>query len=146
MLAARPGGYEYEIEGAAVGSIIRNGARGPAYAPIVGSGPNTCVWHYDDNGRQVRDGDLILMDFGADLDHLCMDITRTWPANGTFSPEQREIYQVVLEVEKACIEAYKPGATDDDVRRHVAEVMKKKNLDPARVDGRFRPSCRPVRS
>ena len=137
MLASRPGGYEYEIEGAAVGSIIKNGARGPAYAPIVGSGPNTCVWHYDDNGRRVQDGDLILMDFGADLDHLCMDITRTWPANGRFSPEQREIYQVVLEVEKACIEAYKPGATDDEVRRHVAEVMKRTNLDPRGLTGGF---------
>lgn len=137
MLATRPGGYEYEIEGAAVGSVIRNGARGPAYAPIVGSGPNTCVWHYDENGRQVQAGDLVLMDFGADLDHLCMDITRTWPASGKFTPEQREIYRVVLEVEKACIEAYRPGATEADVKRHVADTLKKKGLDPRGLEGGF---------
>jgi Xaa-Pro aminopeptidase len=137
MLASRPGGFEYEIEGAAVGTILRSGAKGAAYAPIVGSGPNTCVWHYDDNSRQVRDGDLILMDFGADLDHLCMDITRTWPANGKFTPEQREVYQIVLEIEKACLEAYRPGATEEDVRRHVAEVMKKKGLDPRGERGGF---------
>jgi len=137
MLATRPGGFEYEIEGAAVGSIIARGAQGPGYAPIVGSGPNTCVWHYDENGRRIQAGDLVLMDFGADLDHLGMDITRTWPADGTFTPEQREIYQVVLEVEKACIEAYRPGATDEDVRRHVAEVLKKKNLDPRGLRGGF---------
>ena len=137
MLASRPGGFEYEIEGAAVGTILRSGAKGAAYAPIVGSGPNTCVWHYDDNSRQVRDGDLILMDFGADLDHLCMDITRTWPANGKFTPEQREVYQIVLEIEKACLEAYRPGATAEDVRRHVDEVMKKKGLDPRGERGGF---------
>jgi len=137
MLATRPGGFEYEIEGAAVGSIIRSGAGGPAYAPIVGSGPNTCVWHYDENGRQVQAGDLVLMDFGADLEHLCMDITRTWPASGKFSPEQREIYQVVLEVQKACIEAYRPGVTEADVKRHVAEVLKKKGLDARGLEGGF---------
>ncbi|MBN1940011.1 MAG: aminopeptidase P family protein [Candidatus Aminicenantes bacterium] len=137
MLATRPGGYEYEIEAAAIGSILAAGAQGPAYAPIVGSGPNSCVWHYDENGRQVQDGDLVLMDFGADLDHLCMDITRTWPVSGKFTPEQREVYRVVLEVQKACIEAYRPGATAEDVRRHVAEVMKKKGLDPMGLEGGF---------
>lgn len=137
MLASRPGGFEYEIEGAAVGYVLQKGAKGAAYAPIVGSGPNTCVWHYDDNSRQVVDGDLILMDFGADLDHLAMDITRTWPANGKFTPEQREVYQIVLEIEKASIEAYRPGATVEDVRRHVAEVMKKKGLDPRGERGGF---------
>ena len=137
MLASMPGGFEYEIEAAAVGTVMKSGAKGAAYAPIVGSGPNTCVLHYDENSRQVQDGDLILMDFGADLDHLCMDITRTWPANGKFTPEQKEVYQIVLEIEKACIEAYRPGATTEDVQRHVAEVMKKKGLDPRDQRGGF---------
>jgi Xaa-Pro aminopeptidase len=70
------------------------------------------------------------MDFGADLDYLCIDITRTWPASGKFTPEQREMYQVVLEVQKACIEAYRPDVTSKDVQKHVAEVMKRKGLDP----------------
>ena len=129
MLASRPGAFEYEIEAAAMHVILKGGARGAAYPPIVGSGPNSCTWHYERNSRKTEAGDLILMDFGADLDQLCMDITRTWPANGKFTKEQREVYEVVLEVEKACIEAYKPGVTSADVEKHVAEVMKQKGLD-----------------
>lgn len=129
MLATRPGVFEYEIEAAAMHVILKNGAKGPAYPPIVGSGPNTCIMHYEENGRQSEDGDLILMDFGADLDYLCMDITRTWPVSGKFSPQQKEVYQIVLEVQKACIEAYRPGVTSKEVQAHVSEVMKKKGLD-----------------
>ncbi len=129
MLATKPGVYEYQIEAAAMYVILEKGARGAAYPPIVGSGPNSCILHYEENKRQVEDGDLVLMDFGADLDYLCMDISRTWPASGTFSPEQREVYQIALEVQKACIEAYRPGMTSEDVQNYVAEVMKEKGLD-----------------
>jgi Xaa-Pro aminopeptidase len=135
MLASRPGAFEYEIEAAAMHVILKGGARGAAYPPIVGSGPNSCTWHYERNSRKTEAGDLILMDFGADLDQLCMDITRTWPANGKFTKEQREVYEVVLEVEKACIEAYKPGVTSADVEKHVAEVMKQKGLDSRGLRG-----------
>jgi len=130
MLASKPGVFEYEIEAAAMHVILKHGAKGPAYPPIVGSGPNTCILHYEENGRQSEDGDLVLMDFGADLDYLCMDITRTWPVSGKFTPEQKEIYQIVLEVQMACIAAYKPGVTSEDVQKHVSEVMKEKGLDP----------------
>jgi Xaa-Pro aminopeptidase len=135
MKATRPGIFEYGIEAAAMGVVLGNGATGAAYAPIVGSGPNSCIWHYDENSRRVEEGDIVLMDFGACLDHMTMDITRTWPASGTFSDEQRKIYRTVLEVEKACIEAYRPGATSDDVRKHVAAVMKAKGIDPMGLDG-----------
>jgi Xaa-Pro aminopeptidase len=101
----------------------------------VGSGPNSCVWHYEENARQMEEGDLVLMDFGADLDYLCMDITRTWPASGKFTPEQKEIYEIVLAVQKACIEAYKPGVTSQDVRRHVSEVLKAKGIDSRGLRG-----------
>lgn len=137
MLATRPGVFEYEIEAAAMAVVLKGGAKGAAYAPIVGSGPNSCIFHYEKNDRRVADGDVVLMDFGADLDHLAMDITRTWPASGRFSPEQREVYRIVLEVEKACLEAYKPGATPQDVREHVAAVMKAKGLDPRGQLGGF---------
>ena len=137
MLATKPGVFEYEIEAAAMHVVLRNGARGAAYAPIVGSGPNSCIWHYDRNDRRVAAGDLVLMDFGADLDHMAMDITRTWPVGGRFSPEQREVYEVVLAVEKACIEAYRPGATAKDVQDHVARVLKEKGLDPRGLRGGF---------
>jgi Xaa-Pro aminopeptidase len=137
MLAGRPGVYEYEIEAAAMSVVLKGGARGAAYAPIVGSGPNSCILHYDENSRRVGPGEVVLMDFGADLDHLAMDITRTWPAAGRFTDEQRETYRTVLEVQKACIEAYKPGATPKGVRDHVAAVMKAKGIDPRGLDGGF---------
>lgn len=137
MLAGKPGVFEYEIEAVAMSVILKKGARGPAYTPIVGSGPNSCIWHYSKNSRRVEDGDLILMDFGADLDHMTMDITRTWPASGRFTDEQKEVYRIVLEVQKACIEAYRPGATLQDVRAHVAAVMKAKGIDARGLQGGF---------
>jgi len=135
MLATRPGAYEYEVEAAAMSTILKGGARGAAYPPIVGSGPNTCIWHYNKNSRKIQAGDLVLMDFGADLDYLCMDITRTWPASGKFTKDEKEVYQIVLEVQKACIEAYRPGVTAEDVQKHVQEVMKSKKLDTRGLRG-----------
>lgn len=137
MLATRPGVFEYELEAAAVHVVLKGGARGPAYAPIVGSGPNSCIWHYEKNSRRVESGDVVLMDFGADLDHLTMDITRTWPASGRFTDEQREVYRTVLEVQKASIEAFRPGATPQDVKAHVARVLKAKGIDPRGLEGGF---------
>jgi Xaa-Pro aminopeptidase len=137
MLASGPGVYEYEIEAAAMATVLKNGATGFAYPPIVGSGPNTCILHYEKNERRVEQGDLVLMDFGGLLDYMCMDISRTWPASGKFTKEQREVYEVALEIQKACIEAYRPGATNEDVQKHVAGVMKKKGLDPRGQKGGF---------
>jgi Xaa-Pro aminopeptidase len=135
MLTTRPGVFEYEIEAAAMHAILKHGAKGAGYPPIVGSGINTCTLHYWQNSKQIEDGDLILMDFGGDLDYQMVDITRTWPANGRFTAEQREAYQVVLEVQKACIEAYRPGITAKDVQEYVAEVMKQKGMDPRGLRG-----------
>ncbi len=137
MLAGRPGAFEYEVEAAAMGVVLRGGARGAAYAPIVGSGPNTCVLHYERNDRRIEAGDLVLMDFGADLDHLAMDISRTWPASGTFTAEARELYRAVLETQKACIEAYRPGATPKDVAEHVARRLKELGIDRPGLGGGF---------
>jgi Xaa-Pro aminopeptidase len=137
MLATRTGGYEYEIEAAAMHVVLKGGATGAAYPPIVGSGPNTCILHYEKNDRRVEEGDLVLMDFGGLLDYMCMDISRTWPASGKFTKEQREVYEIVLEVQKACIGAYRPGVTSEDVQARVAEVMKKKGLDPRGEKGGF---------
>ena len=129
MLTGKPGVYEYEIEAAAMSVILRHGARRFAYPPIVGSGPNSCILHYAQNSRMVEDGDIILMDFGGELDYMCMDISRTWPANGKFTEEQREVYRIALEVQKASIEAYRPGVTSSDVRKYVADKMKKMGLN-----------------
>ncbi len=135
MKKTKPGVMEYQLEAEALYVSQKNGAVGPAYSPIVGSGPNACVYHYNHNTRELMDGDLVLMDYGAILDNQCMDITRTWPANGTFTEEQKEVYRTVLEVQKACIEAYKPGVTAKDVRAHVAKVMKEKGLDARGLRG-----------
>jgi Xaa-Pro aminopeptidase len=135
MRTAKPGVYEYELEAAAMNVILKNGANGPAYPPIVASGPNSCIAHYNKNSRRLAAGDVVLMDFGADLDHLCMDITRTWPVSGTFTPEQREYYKIVLTVQKACIAAYRPGITAKEVRKQVAKVMKRKGIDSRGLRG-----------
>ena len=128
MLKGKPGVYEYEIEAAAMSVILRHGARRFAYPPIVGSGPNSCILHYAENSRMVEDSDIILMDFGGELDYMCMDISRTWPANGKFTDEQREVYTIALEVQKASIEAYRPGLTSVDVQKYVAEKMKEMGI------------------
>ncbi|MGD8537556.1 MAG: aminopeptidase P N-terminal domain-containing protein [Candidatus Aminicenantes bacterium] len=129
MLKGKPGVYEYEIEATAMSVILKHGARRFAYPPIVGSGPNSCILHYAENSRMVEDGDIILMDFGGELDYMCMDISRTWPANGKFTEEQKEVYTIALEVQKASIEAYRPGLTAADVRKYVAKKMKQLGIN-----------------
>src|SRR4030067_839675 len=115
-----PAGCVYEIAAAAMHVILKRGPSGAASPPIVGSGPNTCILHYEKNERRVEDGELVLMDFGGLLDYMCMDISRTWPASGKFTKEQREVYEIALEIQKACIEAYHPGATNENIQKHRA--------------------------
>lgn len=118
MLATRVNGFEYEIEAEATYWMYRNGIQGNSFAPIVGSGPNVNIWHYATNGRQYKDGDLVVMDYGGALDYLGIDITRTWPVAGKFTDDQLKAYQCSLEAEKAIIAAMKVGAT----RRETAEI------------------------
>ena len=135
MRQTRPGAFEYTLEGAAVGWVLAHGARGLAFQSIVAAGLNACTWHYERNDKVLAAGELVLMDFGADLDHLCMDISRTWPVSGTFSPEQREIYSAVLEVQKATIAACRPGADAASIRRAVAAKLAEKKTDPRGLQG-----------
>lgn len=116
ILATRPNGFEYEIEAEATYWMYRNGVQGNAFAPIVGSGPNVNVWHYAANGRQYKDGDLVVMDYGGALDYLGVDITRTWPVSGAFDVHQLKAYQCALEAQKAIIAAMKVGATRRETR------------------------------
>jgi Xaa-Pro aminopeptidase len=109
--ATEPGVYEYQIEGAAQGAFISGGAFYPGYTAIVGSGSNSLILHYQLNCRRAEDGEFILMDFGPDYKYYCADISRTWPVNGKFSPEQRKAYLDCLEIQKKIIETVKPGAT-----------------------------------
>jgi Xaa-Pro aminopeptidase len=124
MKAAHPGCHEYEVAAAIMQVFTSRGADGWAYPPVVGSGPNTTILHYDRYSRTMQDGDLLLTDAGASYAYLAGDITRTYPVNGTFSRLQRDIYQVVLAAEEAGTRAAKPGARFTDINESVVEVIK----------------------
>lgn len=104
-----PGMMEFQLEAEFLHEFGRHGSRFPAYSSIVGGGANACVLHYIDNNCELKDGDLVLIDAGAEFQHYAADITRTFPVNGKFSPEQRALYDVVLKAQLAAIKAVKPG-------------------------------------
>jgi Xaa-Pro aminopeptidase len=109
MRAARPGLHEYVLEAELLYAFRRKGAQFPAYTPIVASGPNACVLHYNVNDRLMQDGELVLIDAGCELDGYASDITRTFPVNGRFSPFQRTLYELVLAAQEAAFAAIAPG-------------------------------------
>ena len=106
----RPGLWEYQVAAKMVEVHAMGGSEAEAYAPIVGAGPNSTVLHYDKLGRKIQDGDIVVMDVGAQYSGYAADITRTVPANGKFTPRQREIYDIVLGAQNAALAALKPGA------------------------------------
>jgi Xaa-Pro aminopeptidase len=111
MKMMRPGLYEYQVAAKMVEIHGDAGCETEAYAPIVGTGINSTVLHYNKLDRKIEDGDIVLMDVGGQYSGYASDITRTIPANGTFSPRQREIYEIVLGAQNAAIAALKPGMT-----------------------------------
>jgi Xaa-Pro aminopeptidase len=110
------GRFEYELEAVASHHMFSNGAEHAAYPAIVGSGPNVNIWHYNSNGKELRDGELIVMDYGASFAYQTMDITRTWPVSGKFTELQERAYRATLEAQKAIIAAMVPGATRQETR------------------------------
>jgi Xaa-Pro aminopeptidase len=123
MAAARPGGYEFELEAVLRGAFLRQGSPRVAYEPIVGSGPNATVLHHVKNDRQLRDGDLVLIDAGCEYGYYAADVTRTFPANGSFSAPQRELYQVVLQAQQIAIAACVAGATLDGIHEATLRAL-----------------------
>ncbi len=125
MRAGRPGVFEYEIEAAFEGEVRRQGADRLGYPSIVGSGPNSTTLHYDANRRRAQDGELVVIDAGAEYGQYTADITRTWPVNGKFTSRQKAIYNLVLESQQAAFDAVRPGvrmATLDSISRaHMRE-------------------------
>ncbi|HEY9889301.1 MAG TPA: aminopeptidase P N-terminal domain-containing protein, partial [Candidatus Obscuribacterales bacterium] len=105
---AQPGRYEYEIQ-AEMEHLFKLAGGGPAYPSIVASGENACILHYVENNRQMQAGDLLLIDAGACVDYYNADITRTFPVGGKFTPEQRILYELVLEAQLQAIAAVQPG-------------------------------------
>jgi len=125
MKGTRPGMFEYELEAAARYVYTKRGARGDAFRPIVASGPNTMILHYSANNRQMMDGEVVYMDYGADYGYYTSDITRTWPVSGRFTPEQEKMYRCILEARDAIIAAMKPGVTISHLKDVAGEVYKK---------------------
>lgn len=123
MKAAQPGMNEYEIEAIIEYVFRKNGAKGPAFPSIVGSGPNTSILHYENNNRQTKERDLVVMDIGAEYEQYAADVTRTIPMNGKFSKEQKEIYEIVLKAQEEGFKLVKPGTMIDDIHNRAAEVI-----------------------
>ena len=109
MKECSPGQYEFEVESVIEGIFRLYGAAMPGFPSIVGSGPNSTILHYEPNNRKMENGDLLLMDRGAEYGYYTADITRTIPVNGSFNARQRTIYQLVLDAQLAAIEQMKPG-------------------------------------
>ena len=103
------GTYEYQVAATLVSGFLENGCQGAAYSPIIGSGPNSAVLHYDANNRRMDRGELVVMDAAAQCDDYASDITRTVPVGGKFSAREREIYDIVLGAQKAALAKVKPG-------------------------------------
>jgi Xaa-Pro aminopeptidase len=123
MRSTRPGIGEWELDSLMSWMQIREGATGKAYNAIVGSGVRACILHYHGNNVVMEDGEVVLIDFGPEVDHYVTDITRAWPVGGTFSKRQREVYEAVLAAQKAGIEAAKPGQTMRGITQICNEVM-----------------------
>ncbi len=133
------GRYEYELEAVASHHMFANGAEHAAYPAIVGSGPNVNIWHYNSNGKELANGELIVMDYGASFAYQTMDITRTWPVSGEFDELQERAYRATLEAQKAIIAAMKPGATRQQTRDINREIFDKWGFEdqPAYGAGHF---------
>ncbi len=109
MQSCRPGKKEYEIQAELEYEFRRGGSQHPAYPPIVAGGANACILHYIENNAELRDGDLLLIDAGAEIDCYAADVTRTFPINGRFTDDQRVLYEIVLRAQLAAIEQCQPG-------------------------------------
>lgn len=129
MRATHPGKKEFEIEAELIHEFRRHGAQAPAYMPIVAGGANACVLHYVENSATLKDGDLLLIDAGCELDGYASDITRTFPVNGRFRGPQKDVYQMVLAAQAAAIAAVKPGNAWDQPHDVALKVLAQGMID-----------------
>lgn len=121
----KPGVWEYEIEAEIWHEFMKNRSRGPAYDSIIASGADTCVLHYIKNDKQCRDGDLVLMDFGAEYANYTSDLTRTIPVNGRFTDRQKQVYNAVLSVHNQAVDMLRPKNTLKEYQKSVVKIMEK---------------------
>lgn len=123
MGAIKPGAYEFEIDAVVGYTFRRNGSPRAGYASIVGSGANATVLHYTTNNKRIEEGDLVLIDAGAEFGYYTGDVTRTLPANGRFSKEQAELYELVLEAQLQAIASVRPGETFVEPHERAVRVL-----------------------
>lgn len=135
MKLCEPGMFEYELEAECLHEFQRNGATW-AYSSIVGSGANSCILHYVENNQKMKDGELVLIDAGAEFQGYDADITRTFPVNGKFSVPQREVYEVVLAAQKAAIKKVVPGNHWNDPHNAAVKVMTKGMVEIGLLKGK----------
>lgn len=124
MRSTKPGVYEYQLDAAARYVFLLQGARGDAYASIIGGGTNAYYGHYFHKTDVLKDGDLVLMDYAPDYRYYTSDVTRIWPVNGKFSAEQKELYNFIVAYRDALFKYIKPGVTSNDVLDGAAADMK----------------------
>jgi Xaa-Pro aminopeptidase len=130
----KPGVWEYEIEAELAHEFLRNRSRGFAYTPIVASGSNACVLHYIENNKQCKDGDVILLDVGAEYANYSSDLTRCVPVNGRFSSRQKEVYNAVLHVKKEAEKLLVPGTMMSEYHTQVGQLMEEQLLKLKLID------------
>jgi Xaa-Pro aminopeptidase len=135
MKRIKPGMYEYEIQAVLEYVFRSNGSLRNGYPSIVGSGPNACILHYVNNTRQMVDGDLLLVDAGAEYGYYTGDITRTYPVNGKFSPEQKAVYEVVLNAQEKAIAAAGPGIPYSKVHDTAVQALTEGLIDLGLLTG-----------
>jgi len=135
MRFAAPGKFEYEVEAEFLHEFRRHGSQSPAYTTIVAGGANACVLHYIDNNRALKDGDLLLIDAGCELDGYASDITRTFPVNGRFTGPQADVYDLVLDAQTAAIAAIRPGANFLDPHNAAVRILAQGMIDLKLLEG-----------
>ena len=134
MRLSRPGLREYQLEAELLHEFRNNGSQYPAYGSIVATGANACVLHYRAGDAELKDGDLVLIDAGCELDSYASDITRTFPANGKFSGPQKELYEIVLAAQDAAIADTRPGKRFMDGHDAAVRVLAQGMLDTGLLD------------
>lgn len=130
----KPGVGEWELEAEYLHEFVRSKSRGFAYSPIIGSGKNACALHYLDNDDICEDGEMVLMDVGAEYGNWNADMTRTVPVNGKFTPRQKDVYEAVLRVMWGANEILRPGLTPSEYQKQVLEIMEKELIDLGLID------------
>ena len=138
MKACKPGMMEYQIEAEFLHEFLSRGARSPAYSSIVGGGANGCILHYVENAEELKAGELLLIDAGAEYDYYASDITRTFPIDGKFTEAQKDIYEIVLQAQLAAIEQVKPGNHWNDPHEAAVQVITQGLVDLGILKGRVK--------